>query len=211
MPAGGAVQSILSVEVKGAGGEAVRIHLADGSFYVLHAEVFARSGLAQGSPLDPDSLSTLLARSERVFARRRALALLSRAAHTRLGLARKLSARGFSAAAVRHAIARMSALGYLDDRAFAEAWLRSRLEGGTQGWKALYRGLLGRGVPRVLADDVLSAVYPPEEENARALHLAADLSPEQAMRRLTLRGFRARAISAALREIRKKGRSPQEE
>ena len=192
--------------MKGAGGEAVKIHLADGSFYVLHAEVFARSGLDQGSALDARTLATLLTRSERVFARRRALALLSRAAHTRRGLARKLAARGFSAAAVRHALARMTELGYLDDRAFADAWLRLHAEPGTRGWKALYRGLLGRGVPRALAEQALDDLYPSDVELAHALRLAEGLSAEQAVRRLGARGFRSRAIAAVLREIRRTDR-----
>jgi regulatory protein len=203
--------SILSIERKGAGGEAVKIHLADGSFYVLHAEVFARSGISQGSSLDPDTLATLLARSERVFARRRALSLLSRAAHTRLGLARKLAKRGFSAPAVRHALARMAELGYLDDTAFAEAWLRTRLDARAHGWKALYRSMLGRGVPRAVADEVLDAMFPAELELEHALHLAAGLSPTAAIRKLSVRGFRSRAIAAVLRELKGKGRTGGEE
>jgi len=197
--------------VKGAGGEAVKIHLADGSFYVLHAEVFARSGLDQGSPLDPQALATLLTRSERIFARRRALALLSRAAHTRVGLARKLAARGFSAAAVRHALARMAELGYLDDRAFAEAWLRLHAAPGTRGWKALFKGLLGRGVPRAVAEEALEDLYPAEVELEQARGLARGLSPQDAIRKLGARGFRTRAISVVLREIRKTAPPPREE
>jgi regulatory protein len=189
----------------------VRIHLSDGSFYVLHAETWARSGLDTGSPMDPDTLAQLLTRSERIFARRRALALLSRAAHTRAGLARKLAARGFGGAAIRHAIARMTRLGYLDDRAFAEGWLRSRLSARADGWKALYRGLLGRGVPRRIAADVTREMYPAEAEMASARRLAAGLSPAAAIRRLSMRGFRTRAIAQIAREIRGTARRPPEE
>ncbi len=202
--------SVLSVELKGAGGEAVKIHLSDGSFYVLHAEAWARSSLSTGSPLDHEILSLLLARSERIFARRRALALLARAPQTRLGLAKKLAARGFGPAAVRHAIARMARLGYLDDRAFAEAWVRSRLQSRPEGWKSLSRGLRGRGVPRALADEVAAALYTPEEEAACARRLAGGLTASAAIRRLSLRGFRSRAIALVLREIRGTGRSPRE-
>jgi regulatory protein len=189
----------------------VRIHLSDGSFYVLHAETWARSGLDTGSPVDPDTLAQLLTRSERIFARRRALALLSRAAHTRAGLARKLAARGFSGAAIRHAIARMTRLGYLDDRAFAEAWLRSRLSARADGWKALYRGLIGRGVPRQMAADVAREMFSPEAEMESARRLATGLSAAVAIRKLSMRGYRSRAIAQVAREIREKGRPRPEE
>ncbi len=179
----------------------VRIHLSDGSFFVLHAEVFARAGLAAGSPLDPETRDRLLSRSERVRARLRALQLLSRAAQTRRGLARKLAARGFSAAAIRFALDRMAELGYLDDRAFAESWVRGRISAGREGGNALYRGLLGRGVARPVAQDVVARLCTAEAELECARRLAAGLSRNAAIRRLTGRGFRSRAIAAVLREM----------
>ena len=222
-----AVATVLSVEFKvgrppsnsgayrgraiGAGGEAVKIHLSDGSSYILHSEAWERARLSSGSPLDPETLSRLLNRSELIFARRRALALISRAPQTRLGLALKLAARGFGPNAVRHAIARMTSLGYLDDRAFAEAWVRSRLASRGDGWKALYRGLIGRGVPRKVAGEVADELYPAGEEAACARRLAAGLSAAAAMRRLSMRGFRSRAIALVLRELRGKGQPREEE
>lgn len=203
--------TVVSVELKGAGGEAVRIHLSDGSFFILHAEVFARAGIAAGTPIDSETRSLLLARSERIFARLRALSLLSRAAHTRQGLARKLAARGFSKQAIRHAIARMSELGYLDDRAFAESWVNSRMSSRKEGAKALYRGLLGRGVARPLAEEVVSGLCPFEKELIGARALAAGLSLNAAIRALTGRGFRSRTIAALLRELKETGRGREEE
>jgi regulatory protein len=179
----------------------VRIHLTDGSFFVLHAEVFARAGLSAGIVLDAETRARLLARSERVRARVQALRLLSRAAHTRRGLARKLSARGFGQPAIRHALMRMTELGYLDDRAFAESWMRSRLSTGKDGGTALYRGLLARGVARPLAEEVVRDAYSHDEEVRNARRLVEGLSRSAAIRRLAGRGFRSRAIAAAIREI----------
>jgi regulatory protein len=192
---------VLSVELKGAAGEMVRIHLSDGSFFVLQAEVFARAGLSAGSELDVETRTRLLARSERVQARVQALRLLSRAAQTRRGLARKLAARGFGPPAIRHALSRMRELGYLDDRVFAESWIRSRLSSGKDGGTALYRGLLIRGVARLLAEEVVSDTYPFDEEVRNARRLVRGLSRSAAIRRLAVRGFRSRAIAAVIREI----------
>ena len=103
---------LLSVELKGAAGEMVRIHLSDGSFFVLHAEVFARAGPLRGlSARTPTRLPASSRAPNACGARRRALRCSRGAAQTRRGLARKLAARGFSAAAIRHAVARMSGAG----------------------------------------------------------------------------------------------------
>ena len=187
----------------------VRIHLSDGSSFLLHAEVFAREGLSTGTVIDAETRTRLLARSERVRARIQALRLLARAAHTRRGLARKLATRGFGTEAIRHALARMSALGYLDDRSFAESWIRSRLSAGKDGGTALYRGLLARGVARPLAEEVVRDMYTHDLEIVNARRLTTGLSRSAAIRRLASRGFRSRAIAAVIREIPGKGHEPQ--
>jgi regulatory protein len=145
-----------------------------------------------------------------IFARRRALGLLSHASQTRLGLARKLAARGFSQPAISHALSRMASLGYLDDRAFANAWVQARLASRKEGWRSLYRGLVGRGIPRALADEVAAELYTPAMEADRALALTAGLSAPTAIRRLTARGFRSRAIAVAVRALRGKAAPPAE-
>ncbi|HVO39246.1 MAG TPA: RecX family transcriptional regulator [Spirochaetia bacterium] len=179
----------------------VRIHLSDGSFFSLQAEVAARGKLAAGQSIDGERVAALQARSEILRARSAALRLISRAAHTRRGLARKLRARSFGPDAVRAALARMGELGYLDDRVFAEDWTRSRLASRTEGWKSLYRGLLSRGVPRTIAEETLARMFPEEEEQERARRCAKGLSRRAAVRRLVGRGFRSRVISRVLREL----------
>jgi regulatory protein len=188
----------------------VRIHLSDGSFFILHAEVFAREAISAGTPLDAEKVAGLLSSSERVFARLRALSLLSRAAHSRKGLERKLASRGFSAEAIRDALARVSELGYLDDRAFAESWVRSRMSMRKTGWNALYKGLLTRGVARAIAEEVVGALCSWEEEIESARQLADGLSPRAAIRRLASRGFRSRTISKVLKEKKETDRGAAE-
>lgn len=202
---------VVSVELKGAAGEAVRIHLSDGSFFILHAEVFAREGIAAETPLDAEKVAALLSQSERVFARLRALSLLSRAAHSRKGLERKLASRGFSTEAIRYAIDRVSELGYLDDRAFAESWVRSRMSVGKTGWNALYKGLLTKGVARPIAEAVVGALCSSEDEIESARQLSEGLSPAAAIRKLAGRGYRSRTISKVLKEKKDTNRGAAEE
>jgi len=181
----------------------VRIHLSDGSFFVLQAEVHARAGIRAGDVLAGGRIEALCADSELVAARQKALALLSRAPQSRRGLARKLAARGFSNAAVDAAVARVTELGYLDDRAFAENWVRSRIAARPEGFAALYKGLLLRGIPRGTAEAAVAALYDPEAELENARRVAEGLSPQAAARRLASRGYRARTISRILKELRR--------
>ncbi len=189
----------------------VRIHLADGSFFVIHAEVFATEGLAAGDVLDDARVAALKARSELILARQTALRLLSRAAQTRRGLVRKLRSRGFSGEATSSAVSRMIELGYVDDRAYAENWARFRLSARKEGWKSLYRGLLRNGVPRAIAEDVLEQECTEEVELERARLLVHGLAPRTAVSRLTSRGFRSRTIARILSEMKREARQETEE
>jgi regulatory protein len=201
---------VVSIELKGAAGEMVRIHRADGSFFVIHAEVFAFEKIKTGDPVDEAQIRALKERSESIFAREAALRFLSRAAQTRQGLSRKLLSRGFSKSAAAFAVNRMIELGYVDDRAFAENWARFRLSTRKEGWKSLYRGLLRGGVPRAIAEEVLQSACPLEVEMERARLLIQGLSSRTAVSKLTSRGFRSRTIARILSEMRQEGRQETE-
>ncbi|MCX7038825.1 MAG: regulatory protein RecX [Spirochaetes bacterium] len=185
----------------------VRIHLSDGSFFVVHAEVHARAGVSVGDCIDSPRIESLCSQSQLTFARAKALRLIAAAPQTRRGLAGKLLARGFPEDAVRAAIARMTELGYLDDLAFAESWTRSRLAARKEGWKALYKRLLLKGVPRDIAEKAVAGLCTDEVELERARELAGSFSAASAARKLASRGFRSRTIARLLKEIRERGRA----
>ncbi len=67
----------------------------------------------------------------------------------------KLIRLGYRPALVDDAVARLLAVGYLDDAAFARAWVGSRDRARPRGEQALRRELGQRGVDRALVDEVL--------------------------------------------------------
>jgi regulatory protein len=202
---------VVSIELKGAAGERVRIHLANGSLFIIHAEVFASERIRAGDILDSVRVESLESRSEMIFAREAALRFLSRTALTRRGLAQRLLSCGFSKAATSVALHRMIELGYIDDRAFAENWVRIRVSTRKEGWKSLYRGLLQKGVQRAVAEEVLRDGFPDEVELERARFLVHNLSEKTAVSKLTSRGFRSRTIARILSEMKQKGQPETEE
>jgi regulatory protein len=201
--------TILSIEIRGAGGETATVRLSDGSSFPAPAEIVLGEGLSVGMALEGGRLAALRSRSEIVLARARALSLLARSAQTRRGLARKLEARGFGSDAVKAAVARMAELGYLDDRAFARDWARARIAGRAEGWKAVYRGLLGRGVPRAIAAEAAAEICSDEAELEMARRVAEGLSPRTAANRLAARGFRTRTIARVIRETSERRSAPE--
>ncbi len=69
---------------------------------------------------------------------------------------RRLTTAGYRAELVEAAIARLTELGYLDDEAFARAWLESRDRARPRGELALRRELQLKGIERALVEQVLA-------------------------------------------------------
>ena len=143
--------------------------------------------------------------------RQRALRLLTVRARGRAELSRALEQRGFTAGAVREALARLEREGWLDDLAAARSVARAR--GGRYGRSRIERELLVRGFSEETVAEALSEIDPDGEERAlarlfsRLRKSSAGKTPEDRRRRvwsaLTRRGFPAAAISAKMKNWRK--------
>ena len=106
-----------------------------------------------------------------------ALRLLARKGYSRAALKAKLAAR-FGEAEAEAALGRLEAMGYLDDRAYAQAFVETRAR--RYGPKKLRALLLARGVPEEVVEEVL-----PEARVEEALEV---------LRRYRHRGDKARAV-----------------
>ena len=180
-----------------------------GSAHTYHVarELLAEAALRPGDAVTGAALADLQRRSEAALARRRALALLARAMHSRRALAGKLKQGGFGADAVDHALARLDELGYLDDAGYARLWVRGRVARGADGRAKVLAGLLHHGISRQDAAAALAAEYPPEREAELCRKLAAHLlqrrpadrrAGERVARQLTGRGFPGHLVIDAL-------------
>ncbi|MCP9453074.1 MAG: RecX family transcriptional regulator [Nitrospira sp.] len=112
---------------------------------------------------------------------------------------RFLERRGASASHIKLIINRLVQLGYLNDRAYAERWIASRLARRPMGRERLKAELMGKGIDRVTVEELLRSL-PDEVTVARsALDLLGRkrrlLTPMQVMRRLHQQGFDEETIS----------------
>lgn len=130
-----------------------------------------------------------------------ALRLAARAEQTRLGLTAKLERRGYNAAAVRAVVSRLSELGILSDRRYAELWLQDRLARKAETPRRLSAALYGRGIDRKAVAEALKAALDFETELGLAKAYREKIPPGTALKRLLKQeGFSSGVIQAVLEE-----------
>mgnify|MGYP003514685769 CR=1 FL=1 len=97
-----------------------------------------------------------------------ALRLLARKGYSRAALRAKLAAR-FGEAEAEAALGRLEAMGYLDDRAYARAFVETRAR--RYGPRKLRALLLARGVPEEVVEEPLAILrrYRHRDAQARAV------------------------------------------
>ena len=114
---------------------------------------------------DPDAL---LYESDFKRAKSRALWYLSRGDLTEKGLLDKLKLAGFGEKASADATERMKELGLIDDEKFARR-LAEMLESSGSSEKEIYFKLVNKGVPSIVAKEVLSERETDESEKIKKL------------------------------------------
>jgi regulatory protein len=144
-------------------------------------------------------------------ARAVALDLLSRRAWTHRDLVERLARRGAPTEVARAIVADLEARGYVDDRAFAQAWAETRARGKGLGNHRLRDELLARGVARPTVEAALRQAGLDADEEVRARAAAARrlpalrrVAPAQAGQRLYTyllrRGFPAGVVRRVVRQ-----------
>jgi regulatory protein len=130
-----------------------------------------------------------------------ALHLLSRRMLTEAQVRDKLRGKGATDEVVADVLSRLKSLGYLDDNAFAETYLRSRAR--KKGALALRRELLSKGVPEEVAEAALAKLSDEAQLEAALAVLAKEAWRLGSDRRkayafLARRGFPGEVVMAAL-------------
>jgi regulatory protein len=110
--------------------------------------------------------------------REAALTLLERRIRTRSDLAKRLRGRGFRSHVIDSVLDRLSEVGLVDDRAYAEAFLRDRLRFRPRSRRMLRVELLQRGVGE--AD--IEAAFESLADELDEVRLAGDLLARRAAR-----------------------------
>ena len=144
----------------------------------------------------------------------RAVRYLARFDRTAAQVARFLTSKGAPHSQVTQIISRLSALHYLDDRAYAARWLEARLARRPMGRDRLKRELMARGVGEPLADEAITEGLDGLDEETlarRALELkrvAGRNRRQRAAALLRLRGFEEETIERIITDCPGEERPP---
>jgi regulatory protein len=174
---------------------------------VVPAETVAALRLEVGASATPEALEALERAASRAETLEAALRLLNYRVRSRAELQRRLRRSGHAQPAIEAAVARCDELGYLDDEAFAMAYVRDRLKLRPRGRRVLVAELRAKGVSQTTAASAVDVVFAQAEvsEGELADRVARkrapsleSLEPEVARRRLAAflarRGFSSATI-----------------
>ncbi len=127
-------------------------------------ESIAEFGLRIGRPVDSEALTRLLSASAATACYDKAIDAIARRARSTKDLERWLLQREQPRAAVDSALERLTALGLVDDVAFARAFARSRSAGKGFGPRRVAAELGRKGIARGTADQVIEELAVEAEE-----------------------------------------------
>lgn len=165
---------VKSIRVAGRDGARVTVLLEDGEELTLGTERFFATGLATGDPVDAQLRARLQESATRWTIREAALRLLSHRARSRRELEERLRKKDFPSRLVRETADELVERGYLDDAAFARAFISDRLRLRPRGRRALLAELRRKGVAAKVAEPALDEVF--EQEEVSELEIAVELA-----------------------------------
>jgi len=214
---GGGASRKVGVSPRARGSDEVRLLVLDNGRRVrIHAEQVARHGLSVGKTITPGLVAELTARNAYVRGRDLALRLLAIRSRSVAELRSRLSDR-VPKDALRSVLQDLAAEGYLDDLAFARAWIASRMATRPFGVNRFRWELRQKGVPHAIVDQALRESVPEGTDTvATEQQLALDLArrrlpayrrlpPDRRTRRLAAllqrRGFGSATIAKTLRAV----------
>lgn len=161
--------TVTGIRITGPRGERAQVTLEDGSELRLDAETVLSTGLRTGDPVDAQLRATLVEAGVRWEAREAALRLLSHRARSRREVEQRLRKKGFAPGVVSDTADQLVRLGYLDDAAFARAFVADRLRLRPRGRRALAAELRKKGVASSHIDAALDEAFREEGTSERAI------------------------------------------
>lgn len=156
-------------------GDRVRLYIdhEDTARLEIAADLLLRAGLAAGDDVTDARLTALDEADATYRARDAAVSLLAHRARTRVELRQRLQRKDFSEGVIDDVLAWLEERDYVDDRAFAEAFVRDRLRLRPRGRLGLIRELRRKGVDDAVAEAAIERVMSQESVSETELAVEA--------------------------------------
>ena len=187
-------------------GAYIEVSLSDGASFFISDSDFLSGIFFKGAVLPPETVAALEKGHNYICCYRKAVDLISVSEHSAFLLRNKLLQRGFDRETVNKVINTLTEKNYLDDRRYAEMWLRSRLRKNPAGRSVLSAALRARGISGDIADEVTAGVLDDEQllAGARTAYLKAaskkNATKEKIVANLLKKGYSMSVIRKVLEE-----------
>ncbi len=188
----------------------------DGEYaFSVHEDVLIRCRLSKGKVLEGADVADVLQEEERQSAVHAALKFVRYKPRTRAEVERHLKDKGFETEFIRAALTRLQNYGYVNDEAFARAWVEERRRLRGKGRYALKRELQQKGIEDRIITEVLAPIDDEDEyrlarewaykKYERLKHLEWRRAERRIGSFLQRKGFSLSHITAVLNELRAEG------
>jgi regulatory protein len=208
------VSTITSIEQ--AKKNAKRYHIYVNEQYTLsvHEDVLVKFGLHKGMEVDAHELETWLTADETARIRQAVYHYLSYRARSAQEVRDYLRRKEWEPELIEQVITEFTQQGYIDDRAFAENWVRSRQARQGLGKNRLRQELQKKGISRANQEEVLTQLDEEVERQQarelaerRYLRIQGEAWPKVERKigqYLLRRGYQMDMVYSILRELREK-------
>lgn len=140
----------------------VNIKFDDGTDIILYKGEMRRLGIQEGCDISEDTYRTIMEDILKKRAIKRAMHLLERQERTERQLFEKLSRNGYPNACIEAAISYVKSYRYVDDRRYAQNYIRFHQQ--KKSRQKLKLELMAKGVPREFVEQALETEYASDEQ-----------------------------------------------
>ena len=145
----------------------------DGNFYCgVSEEVAVKHQLKKGTVIDENELKELLHDEELSNAKKYVYTILARRMYSSSEIRKKLKEQGYTDEIIDNVISMMEGYGYLNDKTFAEEWIRSRIQNNPKGKIVLKRELAQKGIEGDIIEEVFNQSFDESQQSEIALDMA---------------------------------------
>ncbi|MCF7941631.1 MAG: recombination regulator RecX [Spirochaetia bacterium] len=194
-------QSVFGHIRRGAAGKGYFAVSEDGSSFFIPRPIVERLALRDAQSLTEQEYLSLQAECEMMTVRLKALDLLAMRDHSVQELRLKLIKRSYDEQVIERVIADLIASRLLDDRRFAEIWIRIRLRKRPMSIMMLIAGLAQKGISHEIAQEAVEEAQIDTQELVQRAVLKYRKSGEDPVRfiaRLVRKGFPYRDVKLAV-------------
>ena len=160
-------RKIVAIKAKGQKRPKRLIIFADKSVFEISEDVFVSTALEVGKKVDEQYLSELEEQENIHQAQHAALSLLNYRMRSTAELCKRLAEKGYDPDIIEHVIQKLEEKKFLDDEAFAKAFIKDKINSRSLGPVALRRELFPHKLDSELIEKLLHLVY--EEISEREL------------------------------------------